>query len=146
MPMVIMFISNEAAFRAAMTADPSLYDDARQKRIFLTSPQTIVPMIHLIRLAWQQQTLAENAEELGRVVEELGSRLFTFMDHLQGLGKSLSSTVSSWDRAVGSWDTRITPQLDRVRDLGGKLKDSPELAPIGKTPRLIEKAGTAPSS
>lgn len=143
-PFTLMFVSNEAALRAALATEPGLFEEARLRRIYLTSPMTLVPMVQLIRLALQQQTLADNAQELGRVVEELGSRLFTFMQRLQSLRKSLASSVDCWDDAIGSWNSRVTPQLERVRELGGKLKDAPELPPIGKNPRSAEKSAELP--
>lgn len=139
LPFVVMFVSNEAAMRAALSADPTLFEEARRRKIYLASPMTIVPMIQLVRLTLQQQTLAENAEELGRDVEELGARLNTFVGHLQKLGKAIGASVESWDAAVGSWGRMVAPQMDRVREHGGKLDTSKTLDAVGKSPRLIEK-------
>ncbi len=129
-PFVVMFIPSEAAIRAAFSTDPSIFQEASAKKVILASPMTIVPLIYLIAHGWQQQKLTENARELGSAVEELGKRLAAFMGHLLNVGGGIKKASESWDKAVGSWQTRITPQIERTKQLGGKIKETEELTTI----------------
>lgn len=129
-PYVVMFIPSEAAIRAAFTTDHGIFQEAAEKRVILASPMTIIPLIYLIRHSWQQNQLAENARELGESVESLGVRLGKFVEHLQNIRSGLKKAVESWDQAQGSWKTRVVPQIERTRQLGGRLKDAPNLEPI----------------
>jgi len=144
---VVMFIPSEGAIRAAFLTDSNLFQEAKEKRVILASPMTIVPLIQLIQVAWQQQNLADNARALGSVVETLGDRLFTFVDHLQSIRQGIKKATDSWDDAANSWRKRVAPQIERARQLGGKIKEfeHPELlgsevpdSPLQKKSDLLE--------
>lgn len=130
-PFVVMFIPSEAAIRAAFSQDPGLFEEATEKRVILASPMTIIPLVYLVAHSWQQQRLAENAKELGSVVELLGDRLAKFMEHVLSVRGGIQKASDSWDKAVASWKTRVSPQIERVRSLGGKLKEIEEPETIG---------------
>jgi len=137
-PFVVMFIPSEAAIRAAFSTDPSIFQEASSKKVILASPMTIVPLIYLIAHGWQQQKLTENARVLGSAVEELGKRLAAFIGHLQNVGGGIKKASESWDKAVSSWQTRVTPQIERTKQLGGRIKDTEELTAISSAPILID--------
>ncbi len=123
---VVMFIPVEGAIRAAFSVDPTLFQEAQEKGVLLASPMTVVPLIQLIAHSWQQYQLASNAKELGLEVEKLGQRLYTFVEHLQDIRQGLKKAGEGWNNAVSSWQSRVSPQLEKTRSLGGKLKDLPE--------------------
>jgi len=123
-PFVVMFVSNEGAIRAAFSTDPTLYREAFEKKVFLASPMTLIPLIQLVKYGWQQYRLAGNARELADIVEELGNRLYTFMNHLKSMRDGIQKTSDAWDGAVRSWEAKVWPQIKRAKDAGGKLKDS----------------------
>lgn len=126
-PFVVMFIPSEAAIRAAFATDPGIFQEATTKKVILASPMTIVPLIYLIANSWQKQKLADNARELGVAVEELGNRLYNFIAHLQSIRVGIIKTSDSWDKAMGSWKSKLAPQIERARALGGRLKDTEPL-------------------
>lgn len=138
-PFVVMFIPSEAAIRAAFATDPGLFEEATSRKVILASPMTIIPLIFLIKQSWQQQQLAENARELGASVEVLGERLYKFIEHLHSMRQGLRKTVEGWDKAVSSWETRVAPQIEKAKNLGGRLKDSESLEKIETNSRLIEE-------
>lgn len=146
-PFVIMFIPSEPAIRAAFETDPQIFQDAVDKKVVLASPMTIIPLIYLIRHSWQQERLAENARELGAIVEELGNRLTTFVGYVKNMRDGIQRSADSWDKAMGSWEKRVAPQIERVRQFGGKLKETEELAPIEtKLKALSASSEEAPAS
>ncbi len=129
-PFVVMFIPSEAAIRAAFATDPSLYRDAVERRVMIASPMTIIPLIYLIKHSWQKQVLADNALELGSAVEVLGERLFKFIEHLNNIRAGLKKAVDGWNDGAASWQSRVSPQIEKANALGGKLKNADEPAPI----------------
>ena len=129
-PFVVMFIPSEAAIRAAFATDPGIFQEATEKHVILASPMTVIPLIYLVAHGWQQQRLADNARELGAVVEGLGDRLHKFMEHLYQLRGGIQKTSESWDKAVASWKSRVSPQVEKIRSLGGKLKEFDEPEPV----------------
>jgi DNA recombination protein RmuC len=136
-PFVVMFIPNEAAIYAALTTDPLIYDEARKKQVVLAGPMTLIPVIHLISHIWNQQQVTNNARELFVVVEELGNRLKKFVGHLNDIRSGVQKASEGWNNAVGSWQSRVNPQIEKTKSLSGSLKDieiaeplSPELKQI----------------
>lgn len=136
-PFVVMFIPSEAAIRAAFMTAPNLFQEATEKKVILASPMTIIPLIYLVSHSWQQHRLAHNAQELGNAVEELGNRLYKFVEHLQGIQSGIKKTVECWEKAVGSWQSRVSPQIEKARTLGGKLKETEDLSSVDTAPRAI---------
>lgn len=138
-PFVVMFVSSEAAIRAAFATEPALYREALDKKVFLASPMTLIPLIQLIKYGWQQYRLANNARQLGEIVEELGNRLFTFVSHLKNMKEGIQKTGDAWDNAVRSWETRVAPQIQKAKDAGGKLKETDSLPAVAFKPRSLEE-------
>ena len=134
-PFVVMFIPSEAAIRAAFITEPNLFQEATQKKVILASPMTIIPLIYLVAHSWKQHSLAQSARELGNTVEALGDRLYTFIDHLQGIRGGIKKAVEGWNKAVGSWQERVSPQIEKTKALGGQLKKAEELESIDIAPR-----------
>ena len=138
-PYVIMFIPGEAAIRAAFEQDPSLYRDAQAKKVLIASPATIMPMILLIAHAWKQHKSIENASKIMTEITVLGDRLKTFSSHLGDIGSSLLGAVKTFNSAVGSWDLRVHPQIDKIVTIGGNLNLDSNLHQIEEEPRLPQK-------
>lgn len=129
-PYVVMFVPSEPAIRAAFSTDPGLFDEAAGRKVILASPMTLMPLIYLIANAWQQHQLAGNALDLSRAVEELGNRLEPFVEHLRAVASGIRKTAESWNKAVASWQRKVEPQLERTRELGGRLGQSEAIEPI----------------
>ena len=144
-PFVVMFVSNEGAIRAAFSTDPTLYREALEKKVFLASPMTLIPLIQLVKYGWQQYRLAGNARELGEIVEELGNRLFTFVNHLKSMRDGIQKTSDAWDGALRSWESRITPQIQRAKEAGAKLKDTEPLSSLDTKHRSLQAPATKKS-
>ena len=142
-PYVVMFIPSEAAIRVAFNADPELFRYAMTNKIIIASPATIMPLLLLIARSWQQNEFAVNAQQLGSEIETLGERLFKFAEHLDKMTGAISNTVKHWNNAVGSWQSRVIPQLEKARQLGAalpaELSDGLTAIPEEPRPLLISK-------
>ncbi len=145
LPFVVMFISNESALRDVLQHDPTIFREACDKKIYLASPLSVIPLIHLVGYAWQQHQLAANAKELGDTVEELGNRLATFVKHLSAMRDGVDKTAESWEKALASWDRRVAPQIEKARTLGGRLKETEPLLPLETRMRLPSQPAPAPN-
>lgn len=134
-PYVVMFIPSEAAVRAAFEHDTNLYSEAQEKRVMLASPATIMPLVLLIAHAWKQQKTVENASKLATEINELSSRLKTFLGHVVGIGASLSSATKKFNEAANSWDSRVYTKIEQINTLGGNMEISSEIQKIEIEPR-----------
>ena len=77
--------------------------------------------------------------EVRHLGEELYKRLAVFGEHLGRLGKSLGSSVESFNRAVGSLEQQVLPAARRFPDLGLRVNRDIEpidpVASLARTPR-----------
>ena len=85
-----------------------------------------------IASAWQQQRLAQNAEQIQALGKELYERLCTMAEHVADVGDHLRRAGSSYDQFVGSLDARVMVTARRFRELGvNAAKELPaDLLPI----------------
>lgn len=138
----VMFIPAEPVLAAAFEADPTLQQDAMEKRVLLATPVTLLALLRTVALYWQQARMAEDARTCWDAARELHSRIKTFADHLGGVHKGLSRALESWDKAVGSYESRVLPQGRRLEELAlpAAAADAtlPDLEAIGRGPRAIE--------
>ncbi|MCK9531108.1 MAG: DNA recombination protein RmuC [Gammaproteobacteria bacterium] len=119
---VVLFIPGDQFLSAALDVDRTLLEDALGQKVVLATPTSLVALLRAVAYGWRQQALAENAERIREVGEELYARLATFGDYLGKLGKSLESSVSHYNRAVGSFDARVLPGARKFTEMGVSAK------------------------
>ncbi len=144
LPYVILFIPSEAAIRAAFDSDPDLFRRAMERKVFMASPATIIPLILLIGHGWRQHKISKQAQELSKVVEQLGDRMGIFMDRLGKVQKGLDATTRAWNEVVDkSWNGQqgVQKSIDRARELGAQIETVSELPVVDSSPRPLLEQG-----
>jgi len=119
---VVLFIPGEQFLSAALDVDRELLEFSLQQKIILATPTSFVALLRAVGYGWRQEALAENAEQIRTVGEELYGRLQTFSDHLSKLGRSLDSSVGHFNKAVGSFDSRILSSARKFSEMGIQSK------------------------
>lgn len=143
---VVLFIPGDQFLSAALEIDPQLLEDAMADRIVLATPSSLVALLRAVAYGWRQEALAENAEQIRVVGEDLYERLSTFADHLGRLGSSLNNSVVSYNKAVGSFDSRVLPGARKFKDMGiQEKKELPEPDQVERLPRSIQGDGDTSS-
>jgi DNA recombination protein RmuC len=140
---VVLFIPGDQFLSAALDADPRLVEDALASKVIIATPTSFVALLRAVAYGWRQEVLAENAERIRTIGEELYGRLVTFADALAKLGRSLDSSVGHFNRAVGSFESRVLPGARRFTELGlAAKKELPETVAIETRPRAPTSAAT----
>jgi len=124
---VVLFLPGEAFFAAALDADPTLLESALGERVLLATPTTLIALLKAAAYGWRQERIAEEAEQVALLGRELHDRLAVFDDQLMELGKGLQRAVASYNRALGSLETRV---LGTARKLGERAGVASALAPL----------------
>jgi DNA recombination protein RmuC len=132
---VVLYIEVESAFAAALHENPHLVTEGLQNRIVFATPTTLITLLQTVAYSWKQQKAGENARKIFESSRELHERLIVFNSYLQKLGQNLNTTVSFYNQAVGSWESRVSPSIKKMEDLGA-LSDKKELQEL----ELIEKS------
>lgn len=123
---VILFIPGEQFLTAAPEQDSRLLEDALQNRVVLSTPTTIIALLRAVAFGWRQVTVAENAEKIQKLGEELYKRVATFTEHLDKVGKNLHGSVDAYNRAIGSLGRQVMPSIRKFKELGIQSKKQPE--------------------
>ncbi len=138
---VVLFIPGDQFLSAALDYDKALLEDALSQQVILATPTSFVALLRAVAYGWRQEQLAKNAEIIRKIGEELYQRLNNFSDHLQKVGRSLESSMKSYNRAIGSFDSRVLPGARKFVELGissNKGLDEPQQ--IETTVKLSETA------
>ena len=139
---VILFIPGDQFLSAALNEDPDLIENALAQQIILATPTSFVALLKAVAYGWRQLSLAENAEEIRRLAEDLHTRLGTFVGHMSRVGKQLASSVDHYNKAVGSLERKVLPGARKFVELGIHAKSDIEtIEPLESLPRdVVEPA------
>ena len=125
-----MFLPGDAYLAAAEEHDAELFGFAYERGVLITTPRTIVVMLRTIRVAWQNENASEHAQAVLKVASELHDRLSTMAEHLAKVGRGLDSAVSAYNKAVGSYGSRVLVSARRLEGLAATRSPLDELAPL----------------
>ena len=139
---VVLFLPAESLLSTALEGDNELILAAAREGILIATPATLMGFLGAISLAWQQHTQAENAGRIADEATELFDRLVKFAEHFTKVRKGLLAASESLDAAIGSYESRIRPQGERVRELGGAASRPAltEILPVNATIRRLENS------
>jgi len=114
---VVLFVPGDPFLAAALERDPSIIDDAFNKRVHIATPTTLISVLRTCAYAWQQEALAENAREVFDLGRELYKRLGTLGGHVDKLGRSLTGAVNDYNKTVGSLESQVLVTARKLHEL-----------------------------
>ena len=139
---VVMFIPGDQFLSAALDIDRDLLEYALGQKVILATPTSFVALLRAVAYGWRQQSLAENAEKIRDVGEDLYQRLSNFTEHLAKLGKNLGSSLDHYNKAVGSFERQVLPGARKFTEMGIKpRKELHDLDQIEKGVRQVSGSG-----
>jgi DNA recombination protein RmuC len=139
---VILFIPGDQFLSAALNEDPDLIEYALSQQIILATPTSFVALLKAVAYGWRQLALADNAEEIRRLAEDLYGRLTAFAGHMNKVGKQLASSVENYNRAVGSLERKVLPGARKFVELGIRpKKEIEQIEPLESLPRTMVEPG-----
>lgn len=140
--MVVMFLPGETLFSAALQHDLSLIEHGVQKKVLLAGPITLIALLTTVAHSWRQEALAENYREVSQLGKELYERLATFTDHFDDVRRKLDGAVQSYNKAAGSFESRVLVSARKLKDLDvTTAPELPVLEPVDSVPRVLKQAG-----
>ncbi|WNM56506.1 DNA recombination protein RmuC [Candidatus Nitrospira allomarina] len=133
---VVLFIPNDSFLAAAAERDPSLVESALTKKVVIATPTTFIALLRAIAYGWRQEQVAEGAQRISILGQELADRLGTLAEHFGRIGQALGRTVESYNATVTSLENRIWPTARKFKTLGiSAKKDLMDLKSVEHMPR-----------
>lgn len=134
---VVMFVPGEHFVAAALETDPTLWDFAFERRVLLATPTNLVAIARTIAQVWRQDSLARDAQEIGRMGAELYERLRVAAEHLKRVGGGLETAVNNYNKFVGSFERNVLSSGKRLAEMGIEIgkREIDEVPLVESAPR-----------
>jgi DNA recombination protein RmuC len=133
----VLFIPGEAFLAPALERDPGLLEYALTRKVHIATPTTLVTMLRTAQYAWQQEALSENARAVFDLGRELYERIAGMGKYLDRLGSALTKSVSAYNQAVGSLESRVLVSARRLNQLGVVDAELDAPKPVEETTRAL---------
>ncbi|MCY3569652.1 MAG: DNA recombination protein RmuC [Chloroflexi bacterium] len=115
---VVMYVPTDPMLDVAIEANSGVWQEAWDRhRVLIATPGLLIALLRTVALAWQQQAIQQNAQDIAASARELYDRLGTYTTHIIRMGNQLSSVVDTYNRSVGSFQSRVLPEARRIEEL-----------------------------
>jgi len=139
---VILFLPSDAFFSAALEYDPSLIEVGAEGGVVIATPTTLIALLRTVAYGWKQENLTQHVQTVSDLAHELYKRLCDMGNHWHKMGRSLSSAVEAYNKAVGSLESRVLPTARKFKEMGAASINL-EIEPMEAVER-ITRSITAP--
>ena len=139
-----MFLPGDAYLAAAEEHDAELFSFAYERGVLLRDAahdRRDAP--HDSRRAGRTRTPREHAEAVLKVASELHERLTTMAEHFAKLGRGLDSAVNAYNKAVGSYGSRVLVSARRLEGLAPTKSSLDALEPLTEHTSVADAAASA---
>ncbi|NJL25675.1 MAG: DNA recombination protein RmuC [Calothrix sp. SM1_5_4] len=92
--------------------------------MLIATPPTLIGLLKVIRYGWSEQKLAENAQKISEMGQELHKRLCDFVDTYMNVGKHLDKARDEFEKGRSRLESRVLVQARRFETLGAKSNKS----------------------
>ncbi|MBU6234214.1 MAG: DNA recombination protein RmuC [Alphaproteobacteria bacterium] len=133
----VLFLPGDHLYASVAKTDRDILDFAAKQRVLIASPMLLIGLLKVVVMMARQVDMARNAKRIAEVGNELHTRLKTFMDHFDKVGRALKSSVDAYNKSVGSMERMVMPKAREFEALKS-LKDGEGLeapAMLEATPR-----------
>ena len=96
---VLLFMPIEAAFAAAVQAEPELFQEAFAQRVVIVSPTTLLATLRVIDSLWRQERQSQNAREIAERAGQLYDKFVAFVGDLDEVGTRLGQLDKAYAAA-----------------------------------------------
>ena len=133
---VIMFIPNEPAFLAALQSDNTIWADAYDRKVIISSPTNLFALLKLVDDLWKRNAQSKNTAEIVACGTKLYEQLVAFTSSLEGVGTSIDRARAAYDDAY----KRLCRGNDNIVRVGERLRKLGLPTKRHQSPRALDAA------
>ena len=118
---VIMFIPNYSSLQLAKTMAPNLFNEAYQQGVLLTTEETLMPFLRMIRVAWTNYDQVRNQEKIIKAAQTMVDRVYDFAKAHAAMGDKLHAALDEYEKVslkVGESGNSILTSARQLIKLG----------------------------
>lgn len=124
---ILLFIPYQNILDLALSVNANLYQEAYNKGIFLTTPQSLFMALKTIDITWRH---IQSNENIITAFKELGSFYDKFVGVMEDFTKiknnveSLEKNISSLENKLSTGKGNLSSKFDKLKELGAKTSKS----------------------
>ena len=118
---VIMFIPNYSSLQLAKTLAPNIFQEAYRQGVLLTTEETLMPFLRMIRIAWTNYDQARNQEKIIKAAQTMVDRVYDFSKAHAAMGDKLHAALEEYDKVslkIGESGNSILTSARQLIQLG----------------------------
>jgi DNA recombination protein RmuC len=118
---VVMFLP-DFSYLAALKEEPQLIEESFKDGVIMATPATLMSVLKAVAYGWRQENATKNTKEIANLGKELYERLETMTSHIESIGSNLESATKSYNKAIGSFESRVLSSAKKLQklDIGAK--------------------------
>ena len=118
---VIMFIPNYSSLQLAKSLAPNLFNEAYRQGVLLTTEETLMPFLRMIRVAWTNYDQVRNQEKIIKAAQTMVDRVYDFAKAHAAMGDKLHAALDEYEKVslkVGESGNSILTSARQLIKLG----------------------------
>lgn len=122
---VFVFVPIEAAYRAVIDSDASVFTRAYEKNVVVVSPATLLATLRTVQFLWRRDNQNRNAEKIAAEAGGLYDQLSLVAESLLELGKNIQRTNDAYEatlKRLSEGRGNAIGRVEKLQKLGAKVK------------------------
>jgi len=107
---VVMFLPGDIFFSTALEHDPSLIEYAIEHNVIISTPTTLLALLHAIAAGWKNTTLSDNAKQ----IVEMGKELHKTLKHLEKCVEQIGEDIDAISWSYGKLSGVIRNEVKQI--------------------------------
>lgn len=142
---VIMFIPNYGAYQLAKQEDPEVFAKAFGQNVLITTEETLIPFLRLIRSAWVQKEQQDNMKSIVDAAQKMVDRVALFIERNNKVKEQLRKAGDLFEENTKTLNGRlsIVGAANEVLRCGVSLSKGRSL-PDGEADGYVDALAPAP--
>ena len=122
---VIMFIPSASALQMAFEDDPKIWHDAYEKKVLITSEETLLPFLRMIQLGWRNVEQVRNQQMIIEAAGHIIDRVADFSKAYAEVGKKLEAAQAAYETGKAKFADKgqsVLVAARQIQKLGAQSK------------------------